>query len=82
MGYVADIRARSDKLAQDVDPSVAERLIQDSLGRGSVDDIDSRTRVGIKFLLLASLIVDEQLDEEELKAFLAQAREVADQWLA
>jgi len=80
--YVANVRARSDKLAQDIDPAVAERLIQDSLGRGSVDDIDGRTRLGMRFLLLAALIVDEQLDEEGLKAFLAQAREVADQWLA
>jgi hypothetical protein len=80
--YVADVRARSDKLAQDIDPAVAERLIQDSLGRGSVDDIDGRTRLGVRFLLLAALIVDDQLNEEELETFLAQAREVADQWLA
>jgi hypothetical protein len=80
--YVADVRARSYKLAQDIDPAVAERLIQDSLGHGSADDIDARTRLGMRFLLLAALIVDEQLDEEGLEAFLAQAREVADQWLA
>ena len=82
VAYIADVRARSDKLAEDVNPTVAERLIQDSLGRGSVDDIDGKTRLGTRFLLLAALIIDEQLDERGIEAFLAQAREVANQWLA
>jgi hypothetical protein len=82
VGYIADVRARSDKLAEDIDPTVAERLIQDSLGRGSVDDIDGRTRLGTRFLLLAALIVDEQLDERGVEAFVAEARKVADRWLS
>lgn len=82
VAYVADVRSRSDKLAEDIDPTVAERLIQDSLGRGSVEGIDGKTRLGTRFLLLAALIVDEQLDERGIEAFLAQAREVANQWLS
>jgi hypothetical protein len=82
VAYVADVRARSDKLAEDIDPTVAERLIQDSLGRGSVDDIDGKIRLGTRFLLLAALIVDEQLDGRGIAAFLAEARKLADQWLS
>lgn len=82
VSYVAEVRARSDKLAEDIDPTVAERLILDSLGRGTVDDIDGKTRLGTRFLLLAALIVDEQLDEKGIEALLTEARKIADQWLS
>jgi hypothetical protein len=82
VAYVADVRARSDKLADEIDPTVAERLIQDSFGRGSVDNIDGKIGLGTRFLLLAALIVDERLDQKGIEAFLRETRKVADQWLS
>jgi hypothetical protein len=76
--FVGDLRARSDRLAEDIDPRQAERLIRASAFTDeSVDDIDN----GLYSLLLAGLIADEQLTDADLETFLEEARELADEWL-
>lgn len=77
--YVADIRARSDRLSE-IDSHAAERLIRACLGDGSVDDLDDKTRFGTEIVLLAGLIVDEHLDDAGLDEFLGEARKLADRW--
>ncbi|WP_141584420.1 hypothetical protein [Actinomadura sp. WMMA1423] len=80
--FVADLRSRTSATAAVLDPTVAERLICHSLGRGDVDDIDDKTVFGAQFILLAGLIVDEEFTEDELESFIATARSIADDWIA
>jgi hypothetical protein len=80
--YVGDVRSRFDEAAEAIDPNTAERLILKVLGRGSVADLDAQAAFRARHFLLAALIADEQLDDTGLDEFLAQARKLADQWLA
>lgn len=81
--YVGDIRATSPRIAEDVDPSAAERLIKFSLGADvRVDDIDPNTRLGVQIVILGALINDEQMDDSELDAFLTEVRSSADEMLS
>jgi hypothetical protein len=78
IGYVADVRSRSDDIAEKVDPDAAERLIRKVLIGDPADDIDSRTSATTKLFLLAALIADEHLSTAELDQFLARVRKMAD----
>jgi hypothetical protein len=76
--FVGNLRALSDRLAEDIDPRQAERLVRASTFTDeNVDDIDN----GLYSLLLAGLIADEQLTDSDLDAFLEDARKLADEWL-
>jgi hypothetical protein len=79
--FVSSVRARSPKLAEDIDPRTAERMILAVYTDEEIDDIDGSTRLGTQFLLLTGLIVDEQLDDAGLDNALAAARKLADQWI-
>ncbi|MCW2860722.1 MAG: hypothetical protein JWP48_2430 [Actinoallomurus sp.] len=76
--FVGDVRGRSDKLEEQVDPRVAERLIGAALGDVSIDDIDDKVRFSTELMVLAVLISDEQLDTAGLDSFLDEARKLAD----
>jgi hypothetical protein len=82
IAFVADVRARSDRLAESIDPQAAERLIQSALTGEDVSDLDGKTRGGLFIVLLAALASDEQFKGDELEAFLAEARKTADGWLS
>jgi hypothetical protein len=75
--FVADVRSRSDRLAEEIDPTVAERLIRSCLTDEDVDDLNDETRAGTMIVLLGGLVADEQFDAEGLDAFLADARKLA-----
>jgi hypothetical protein len=77
--FVGQVRASSERVARDLDPDIAERVIRVVYGDGSVRDLDDAVVIGAQILLLGGLIADEQLDEAELDAFLAAARKLADQ---
>lgn len=79
--YVAHLRAVSPELAEAVDPKLAEHLILYYLGEGAVPDVDGNERLTTQLILLTALVVDEQLDDSGMDAFLADARATADQWL-
>jgi hypothetical protein len=79
--YVADVRSRSDRLSDQIDPQVAERLIMHSLGEGSIDDLDDKIVVHTQLLLLISLIGDEELDGVELDKFIATVRALGNRLL-
>jgi hypothetical protein len=81
IGYVAEIRTRLADPDRGIDPDVAERLIRQALGEDSVSGIDKKTLIHTEGVVLAALIMDEQMDGAELDAFMAHAREVADRWL-
>jgi hypothetical protein len=76
--YVADVRSRIDEIATAVDPRAGERLILEALGRGTADDIDSKTSARARMFLLTALIADEHLDSAALDQFIAKVRKTAD----
>jgi predicted nucleic acid-binding protein len=77
--FVASVRARSDRVAAELDPDVAERVIRVVLEDAPVDDLSRNAITGAQLLLLIGLIVDAQLDSQGLDQFLAGARKLADQ---
>jgi hypothetical protein len=79
VAFVADVRARSDRLATELDPDVAERAIYAVLGQGTVRGLDKAMVTRAKLVLLAGLIADARLDDVGLDEFLAAARKLADQ---
>jgi hypothetical protein len=79
--FVGTIRSRSERLGENIDPLVAERLIRAALGEESVDDLDDAIRFGTEVVLLAGLIFDRDLDDAGLDQFLAESRTLADEWL-
>ncbi|HXL93516.1 MAG TPA: hypothetical protein VN969_31680 [Streptosporangiaceae bacterium] len=79
--FVSDVRARSEATAQ-IDPRTAERVILAVYTDEQIDDIDPRTSFETQLVLLAALIADAGYDTPALDEFLAEARQVADQWLS
>ena len=79
--YVADVRARTEHAGEEIDPEIAERLINKVLGRGSVGNVDSGTAFTARQYLLVALVVDAGYDDAGLDEFLGEARKIADQWL-
>jgi hypothetical protein len=80
--FVASVRARSDQVAAELDPDVAERVIRVVLEDAPVDDLSRNAITGAQLLLLIGLIADAQLDGQELDQFLAGARKLADQLMS
>ena len=80
--FVADVRARSDRLASRLDPDVSENVIQAVLGHGTVRGLDKEAVTSAKLLLLGGLIADAHLDDAGLDEFLASARKLADQLMS
>jgi hypothetical protein len=81
VAFVADVRSRSDRLANALDPRTAERIIRVVFGDGSVRDVDDATTVRTQIVLLTALIADEELDDNGLDAFMDRARKLADQMI-
>jgi hypothetical protein len=61
---------------------VTERVIMGVLADDSLDDIDARKSFETQLVLMAAIVGGENPDDAGLDAFLAQARKLADQWLA
>jgi len=79
--FVGDVRAKSEGVAEDLDPDVAELLLNAVLGKASTRGMNREKKVIAEILLLAGLVVDEHFDDAGLDAFLADARKLADQIL-
>lgn len=82
MQFVGDVRARSERLSDAIDPLTAERVIRAVYTAESVDDVDDRTMGATQIVLLTALIADAHLDDAGLDDFMAAARGLADQWLS
>lgn len=80
--FIANLRQVNEETAKLLDPHIAERILFAALDKGDIDDIDNDTVVGTEIFLLGAMIYDEQLSSDELDAFLREARELADRWLA
>lgn len=80
--FVADVRAKSPDLAEKIDPKTGEQLFLSALMDSPLDDLDGGTIVGTQLLLLAALTADEGPTPDRLDAYLAEARTLADEWMA
>ncbi|TYB48690.1 hypothetical protein [Actinomadura chibensis] len=80
--FVGRVRGRSDRMADAVDPHIAERLLLAVSTGADIDDIDAEARGGHFILLLTALVVESDLSSSEMDAFLDDARKLADEWLA
>ncbi|MEV0406469.1 hypothetical protein [Actinoallomurus sp. NPDC050550] len=79
--FVGRARARSERLAEAIDPRVAERLLLATFTDEDIDDISGETQGDHFGLLLAGMIAEAQLSDAELDAFLDDASKLADSWL-
>jgi hypothetical protein len=80
--FVAALRSRTADVAEKLDPSIAERLIFHSLGKGEIEDIDQKVFFGAQIIVLAGLIADAELSADELKSFMDTARGIANDWIS
>ena len=80
--FVADVRQTDDEMASIIDPQISEGLILYLLKKGDLVDADKNKIFGHQIVLLASLVGREQFTDEQLDAFLVEARFLADQLLA
>jgi len=76
--FVGEIRAESTAAATAIDPRTAERMILAVAGDEEVGDITA----GVRFEQQVALLTEMIPGAGELDAFVADARELADQWLA
>lgn len=79
--FVADVRARSERLRDALDPRVAERVIVAAVGGDHVRDLDPAESNKMKMVLLTALVADMHLDDAGLDEFIAKARAFADELL-
>ena len=80
ISFVADVRSRSGRLAESIDPQAAEQLIRSALTEDDFPVLDTDTRGRLLIVLLVALVSDEQFNGDELDAFLEAGREIADGW--
>jgi hypothetical protein len=80
--FVADVRARSERLRDALDPRIAEHVIVAAVGGDYVHDLDPAESNKMKTVLLTALIGDQHLDDAELDEFIARARAFADELLS
>jgi hypothetical protein len=80
--FVADVRARSERVRDALDPRIAERVLLAAFTSDDLDDLDSSELTKTKMFLLAAIIADQHLDDAGLDAFLAKARAFADELLS
>lgn len=80
--FVSDVRSRGHDIAERLDPSIAERFLRAAISDEDIDDINTEISFRTQLILLAGLIGDEHLDDEGLDRVMAEARKLADQWIA
>lgn len=82
IAYVADLRSRSDNVADAMDPENAERLIMAFIADEDIDDLSGDECIGLGMILMAGFIADARLSAAQLDAFLEKCRTAADALLA
>jgi hypothetical protein len=80
--FVGNVRSTSPRAADQIDPVIAERVIAAVFNEDSLDDVDARKSFETQLLVMVAIVGGEHLDDAGLDAFLAEARKLADQWLA
>lgn len=78
--FVGELGAENSHMLDDIDPSIAERMLSYALGRGSIADIDSAARMRYASTILVQLAEDDYLSEIALNRFVVRARRMAEDW--
>lgn len=79
--FVGHLRARNGGAGENLSATAAEQILLRVLrGKPMGSQFDEFTTSFVQFALLAELVND--LSEQEISTFLAEAREQADAWLA
>jgi hypothetical protein len=71
--FVASLRTRSNRLADRIDPDIAERMIKSLYGDATVRDVSDGVVAGTQLLLLTGLVADAGMDDAQLEPFLSTA---------
>jgi hypothetical protein len=79
IAFIGDVRARSERLAQKIDPTTAERLIRSVYNDDPVSDIDAATKRDLMTILVPALARDEHFSNEQLDEFLPQVCKFAEE---
>jgi hypothetical protein len=77
ISFIGDVRARSERLAQKIDPMVAERLIRSVYNDDPVSDIDAATKKDLMSILIPALAYDEHFDDAQLDELLPEVCKLA-----
>ena len=80
--FVATTREIGPEVADKIDPGIAERLINFTLGKLPMEanqDIDANVAFPIESLLLIKLIRDADYDTTELTEFIQRSKEIAEE---
>jgi hypothetical protein len=80
--YVAYARSWSDRVAQEIDPSIAEVVINlaiEKLPMSANQQLDNNAAYANKLMLLAALTRDANYPEGALEEFIRQTRELAEE---
>jgi hypothetical protein len=80
--FVADVRSRSERLRDALDPGLGERVVVTAVGSDYVHDLPSADSNKIKMVLLTALVSDMHLGDAGLDEFMAGARAFADELLS
>jgi hypothetical protein len=81
--YVADVRGRSDAVAQGFTAYEAEQLIMMLVSDAVKESgVNGRAKGAILIAFTVALVSDAGLDDLAIEAFLATVRRKADQWHA
>ncbi|GLZ05184.1 hypothetical protein Acsp03_26500 [Actinomadura sp. NBRC 104412] len=78
--YVAYARSWSDRVAEDIDPSIAETVINmaiEKIPANANKELDNNAAYTNKLMLLAVLTRDANYSEGELEEFMEQTQELA-----
>lgn len=82
IGFVAEVRARSDELAERLDPHATERMISMVFDDDvATDDIPRDQTIGVRLTITAAIVGDEGMDSAQLEDFLSKSRALADEIL-
>lgn len=79
--FVAKVRETDDEMPDVISAQIAEGMIFHLLEKGTMVEADEETKLGHQIVLTAALVADEKFTEDELDAFLRDARSLADELL-
>ncbi|URM94307.1 hypothetical protein LUW76_08170 [Actinomadura madurae] len=77
--FVARVRERSDDSSDLINPQLAESMILDLLGKGTMVETDPDTMIGHQMVLLAAVVGEKQFTDAEIDALLSSSRSLADE---
>lgn len=80
--YVAQVRSRSEEMADALEPSATERMIESIYSDVDIDDIHPRTVMSIEIFIAVAIVTDKGISGPELEDFLTTARQYGEKILS